>query len=95
MAKVEVKRTKIEEVVLRLTESEAKVLLSLLGSVMGDPKTTIRKYTDSVFEAIRTSCPEFSDWEIPDPFESKEDSDDFESFYCVSLNDFFSSKKSN
>jgi hypothetical protein len=42
MAKVQIKRSKIETVNLTLSETEAKVLLTVFGSVTGDPKTTIR-----------------------------------------------------
>jgi hypothetical protein len=81
MAKVQIKRSKIETVNLTLSETEAKVLLTVFGSVTGDPKTTIRKYTDSIYDALRNSCDEFIDWSVSDAFQP-------ESLDCISLEEF-------
>ena len=83
MAKVQIKRRKIEEVNLTLSETEAKVLLAVLGSLSGDPKTTIRKYTDSIYDALRNSCDEFIDWSVSEAFE-------LDSVECISLKEFHS-----
>ena len=83
MAKVQIKRSKIETVNLTLSETEAKVLLTVFGSVTGDPKTTIRKYTDSIYDALRNSCDEFIDWSVSEAFE-------LDSVECISLKEFHS-----
>jgi hypothetical protein len=83
MAKVQIKRSKIETVNLTLSETEAKVLLTVFGSVTGDPKTTIRKYTDSIYDALRNSCDEFIDWSVSEAFE-------LDSVECISLKEFYS-----
>ena len=83
MAKVQIKRRKIEEVNLTLSETEAKVLLAVLGSLSGDPKTTIRKYTDSIYDALQNSCDEFIDWSVSEAFE-------LDSVECISLKEFHS-----
>ena len=64
MAKVQIKRSKIETVNLTLSETEAKVLLTVFGSVTGDPKTTIRKY----YDALLNSCDEFIYWSVSEAF---------------------------
>jgi hypothetical protein len=81
MAKVQIKRSKIETVNLTLSETEAKVLLTVFGSVTGDPKTTIRK--DSIYDALRNSCDEFIDWSVSEAFE-------LDSVECISLKEFHS-----
>ena len=83
MAKVQIRRRKIEEVNLTLSETEAKVLLAVLGSLSGDPKTTIRKYTDSIYDALQNSCDEFIDWSVSEAFE-------LDSVECISLKEFHS-----
>ena len=83
MAKVQIKRSKIETVNLTLSETEAKVLLAVLGSLSGDPKTTIRKYTDSIYDALQNSCDEFIDWSVSETFE-------LDSVECISLKEFHS-----
>ena len=83
MAKVQIKRSKIETVNLTLSETEAKVLLTVFGSVTGDPKTTIRKYTDSIYDALQNSCDEFIDWSVSEAFE-------LDSVECISLKEFHS-----
>jgi hypothetical protein len=81
MAKVQIKRSKIETVNLTLSETEAKVLLTVFGSLTGDSRTSIRKYTDSIYDALRTSCDDFNDWSLPDAFQP-------ESLDCISLEEF-------
>lgn len=82
MAKVQIKRSKIDGVNLTLSETEAKVLLAVFGSVTGDPKTSIRKYTDSIYDALRKSCDELKSWNVSEAFEP-------ESVECISLEEFF------
>ena len=83
MAKVQIKRSKIETVNLTLSETEAKVLLTVLGSLTGDSRTSIRKYTDSIYDALRNSCDEFIDWSVSEAFE-------LDSVECISLKEFHS-----
>lgn len=83
MAKVQIKRSKIETVNLTLSETEAKVILAVFGSLTGDSRTSIRKYTDSIYDALRNSCDEFIDWSVSEAFE-------LDSVECISLKEFYS-----
>lgn len=61
MSKAEVKFGGIKEVTLRLSEREAKTLLAVLGCITGNSK-----YAGPVFDALRMSCEELREWDIPD-----------------------------
>jgi len=53
MAKCELKETMVREVVLRMTETEALVLITILCHVDGDPEKSRRRFSESVLKSLR------------------------------------------